>query len=113
MIERDELAVCLPFLLEAGYSARTAADHAELLARLRRLPRVAITPAVEELALAAQSELARTGHHRIAPVDLIVAAAAHDAGAGVLHYDRHYDAIAAMTRLDFASEWLAPPGSLD
>lgn len=113
LIERAELAACLPFMLEAGYSARNVDDHGRLMERLGRFPRVAITPIVEDLALAAQAELARTGHHRVTPVDLIIAAAAHEIGGGVLHYDGHYDVIASMTSLEFASEWLAPPGSLD
>lgn len=113
LIERAELAVCLPFLLEVGYSARSAEDHRELLLALGRLPHVAMSETIERLALRAQTELARVGHHRVAPADLIIAAAAHEARAGVLHYDRHYDVIAAKTSLEFASEWLAGPGSLD
>jgi hypothetical protein len=40
----------------------------------------------------------------------LVAAAAQDAGVGVLHYDRHFDALADV--LSFDSRWIAPPGSL-
>lgn len=109
---RRELATCLPFLLEAGSSARSAAHHTAMMADLALLPRIAITPAVEERALQAQRELTAIGHHRLAPLDVIVAACAHEAEAGVLHYDRDYELLAKRTTLDFQSEWVAPPGSL-
>jgi predicted nucleic acid-binding protein len=111
-IDRSFLGTCLPFLLEAGYSARSAADHQALMAELDLLPHVQITQGAEELALRAQRELATVGHHRLAPIDLIIAACAHVAGAGVLHYDRDYDVIATRTCLEFESEWLVPPGTL-
>jgi predicted nucleic acid-binding protein len=111
-IEEGRLATCLPFLLEAGYSAQDAAEHMEGMERLERLPQFPVDEAVEQAALGAQSDLARVGHHRMAPADLIIAACAHVAGGGVLHYDRDYDLIAEHTRLRFESVWLAEPGTL-
>jgi predicted nucleic acid-binding protein len=107
-----QIATSLPFLLEAGYSARSGAEHQSMTANLRKLTNIGINPDVEEQALAAQHELAKIGHHRLAPVDLLIASCAHSVGAGVLHYDRDYDIIAARTCLQFESEWLAPPGTL-
>jgi predicted nucleic acid-binding protein len=112
LIERREIAVCLPFLLEAGYSARSAADRVALMARFNEFPRIAIDGEVERLALEAQRELAEVGHHRLPPMDVMIAACAHRAEAGVLHYDGDYDILAKRTSLDFESVWLAPPGSL-
>jgi predicted nucleic acid-binding protein len=106
-------ATCLPFLLEARYSARSGNDHDAILRDLTLLPRVAITPEVERLALEAQADLARVGHRRLRPADILIAACAHEADAGVLHYDRDYDVLREHTRLRFRSEWLAPAGSLD
>jgi predicted nucleic acid-binding protein len=111
-IEEGRLATCLPFLLEAGYSAQDAAEHSEGMERLERLPHFVVDEAVERAALQAQSDLARIGHHRMAPADLIIAACAHVAGGGVLHYDRDYDLILEHTRLRFESVWLAEPGTL-
>ena len=107
-----EIGVCLPFLLEAGYSARSAADRRALMTRFDQLPRVGIDREVERLAMQAQRELAEVGHHRLAPTDVLIAACAHRAEAGVLHYDRDYDLIAEHTGLLFESEWLAAQGSL-
>lgn len=83
-----------------------------MIADLGRLPRIEIDRGIERLALDAQRELARTGHHRLAPTDIVIAACAHRAGAGVLHYDRDYDLLSERTSLSFGSEWLAPTGTL-
>lgn len=107
-----QLLVCLPFLLEAGYSARNHREHIILLDGLEVLPTAAIGLGIEARALAAQRQLAALGHHRMPPPDLILAALAEANGAGVLHYDRDFDLIAEHTDLRFESIWLAPPGSL-
>ncbi len=107
-----QLATCLPFLLEAGYSARSGTERAAIMSDLTRLPRVAVDRDIERLAMQAQGELAELGHHRLAPADLVIAACAHAAGMGVLHYDSDYDVLAERTSLVFESEWLAPPGAL-
>ena len=112
-VEQRHLAICLPFLLEAGYSARASAEYGEMMDQFDRLfPRVELTAPVEERALLAQRELAARGHRRLAPADVIIAACAHESDAGVLHYDRDYDLIAEHTSLSFESVWLAPPGTL-
>lgn len=113
LIRVGEIGVCTPFLLEAGWSARSADDHEAVLVDLLALPRCAIDRDVEEAAVAAQRDLARRGHHRSAsPSDLLIAACAHIHGAGVLHYDRDYDVLAELTGLRFESQWLAPAGSV-
>jgi predicted nucleic acid-binding protein len=112
LMEADAIAVCLPFLLEAGYSARSAPDHKALMVRFNQLPAIAIDGEVERMALQAQRELAEIGHHRLAPMDVIIAACAHRAEAGVLHYDGDYDILAEHPSLTFESVWLAPRGSL-
>lgn len=112
-LEQRQLAICLPFLLEAGYSARASADYQEMMDEFDLLfPRVEIAAAMEDRALLAQRELAARGHHRLAPIDVMIAACAHEVGAGVLHYDRDYDLIAEHTNLSFESVWLTPAGTL-
>jgi predicted nucleic acid-binding protein len=111
-LEQRQVAVCLPFLLEAGYSARSAAEHRELLEELLALPLLQIDAQIERRAIDAQRQLARVGHHRLPPVDLIMAAIAERHHVGVLHYDGDYDILADKTDLDFASAWLVPRGSI-
>jgi predicted nucleic acid-binding protein len=111
-LEDRRLATCLPFLLEAGYSARSARDRSEIMARLEHLPRVPVDAEIEQAAQDAQGELAELGHHRLAPSDLMIAACAARAGGGVLHYDRDFDLVAEHTRLGLESVWLAEPGTI-
>jgi predicted nucleic acid-binding protein len=111
-VEAGQIATSLPFLLEAGYSARTARDHDALFDELLALPHLYIDEDVEHRAVHAQRQLARIGHHRLPPVDLLLAALADRHGAGVIHYDHDYDLLAEKTDLDFESVWLAPPGTL-
>jgi len=107
-----QLATCLPFLLEAGYSARSGSERSAMMADLTALPRVEIDGEIEAAALDAQRELAEIGHHRLPPADVVIAACADASGMGVLHYDGDYDLLVKYTSLHFESEWLAEPGIL-
>lgn len=111
-LEQGRIGVCLPFLLEAGYSARSAVDHADLTRELMTLPMLHIDAEVEMRAVDAQRQLARAGHHRMPPVDVMISALADRHGVGVLHYDHVYDTVATKTDLRFASAWLATRGTL-
>jgi len=108
----DEVVACLPFLLEAGYSARSAADYATIMRHLGRLRRAQVDAEVEERALVAQAQLARAAHHRVKLPDLLIATLADRHGLGVLHYDKDFDVILEHTTLRFESTWLAPRGSM-
>jgi predicted nucleic acid-binding protein len=111
-LEAGRIAACLPFMLEAGYSARSADEHDQLLAELLALPQYQLDAAAEQRALQAEAQLARVGQHRLPPVDLLIAAIADRHGLGILHYDHDYDVIAAKTDLRYDSVWLAPRGTL-
>lgn len=79
------------------------------MGRLGRLTHFPVDKAAERAAQQAQHDLA---HHRLPPADLLIAACAHAAEGGVLHYDRDFDLILEHTRLSFESVWLAEPGTL-
>lgn len=49
-------------------------------------------------------------HRRIPPADLLLAAAAEAADVPIVHYDRDYERIAAVTHQ--RHDWLVPDGSL-
>ncbi len=49
-------------------------------------------------------------HRRVPPADLLIAAAAEAASVPVVHYDRDYERIGAVSALERL--WLAPDGSL-
>ncbi len=108
----ERLLVCLAFLLEAGYSARTNAEHVLLLEQFAALRHLAIGTLVERRAIDAQRQLARVGHNRLPAVDVTIAALADVHGVGVLHYDGDYDLILDHTDLRYESRWLSPRGTL-
>jgi predicted nucleic acid-binding protein len=107
IIEKGEAATCSIIDLEVFYSARTHVDL-ESVKRRRRLAyaHVPVTEHAFERAIAVQSELAKTGHHRLPIPDLIIAAVAELASLIVIHYDADYDTIAAITGQE--TEWVVP-----
>jgi predicted nucleic acid-binding protein len=110
-VEFDELAVCGPVQLEILYSARSPSDYEARREELSGLPWFNLDERAVAVATRTQSQLAARSQHRgPPPVDLLVAAIAERAGVTVLHYDRHFDAIARVT--DQPMEWLARRGSL-
>jgi hypothetical protein len=99
-IERGLVRITTVTRLEVGYSARTAT---ELRAGLRQPPLASmpveyLTPAIEDRAVEVLSLLADRGQHRAPSIpDLIIAATAELAGLTVLHLDKDFDVIAAVT----------------
>lgn len=104
--------VCLPFRLEAGYSARNGEQFRQLMGALDQLPSFGLGQVARERASDCQAQLVSAGHHRIPPVDLMIAAIADVEGVGVIHYDADYDRILEHSDLRFESRWLAPRGSI-
>ena len=98
--------------LELLYSARDGESFDMLAERLSALRPAPLTATVIRAAQAAMRALAHrsAGAHRIPIIDYLVAAAAQETGAAVLHYDRDYDTLAEI--MEFESVWLASPGSL-
>ncbi|MBA2336460.1 MAG: PIN domain nuclease [Acidimicrobiia bacterium] len=99
-IEAGLVSVTTITLLEVGYSARSAQDLRREWqeAPLRAMPVEYLTPAIEDRAMEVQSLLADRGHHRAASIpDLLVAATAELSGFAVLHLDKDFNLIAAVT----------------
>ena len=111
LVARALLAVCTPVILELLYAARTRAEYRALAYDLTGFRHLPVRPDVEAFAMRAQAGLAEHSQHRIPAMDVFVAAIAEAHGAVVLHYDRHFDAIARVTGQPM--EWLARRGSLD
>ena len=111
LLEDDAVAICAPIELELLYSARSPADYDDLREELAGLVSLPLSEPAAVLARRAQAALvARSQHRGPAAVDLLIAGVAEAAGATLLHYDRHFDVISAVTGQ--AAEWLAPRGSL-
>jgi predicted nucleic acid-binding protein len=111
ILEAGEAATCDVIDLEVLYSARSHEEYEKIRQR-RALAYHSVPIAAETLkrALAVQGELAKSGHHRVPIPDLLIAAAAEAAGLTVLHYDRDYEVIAAVTGQPV--EWVVERGSL-
>jgi predicted nucleic acid-binding protein len=103
------LAVCPVVALELLASARDEPAFERLDSALAALPQAPVTRAGCAAALAASRELG--GRRRLPAADYLIAAAAAERGAAVLHYDRHFDPLCQV--LGIESVWLADPGSLD
>ncbi len=89
-----ELCICAVTRLEVLYSARSPGDYSEIEVTLDAFRHLRMDAATFTVASAAQRELAAAGQHRLPLPDLLIAACAHQHSADVLHFDRHYDALA-------------------
>lgn len=106
-----QIATCGMIDLEMLYSARNGDDHRELVYDRMLLPRIPCGDDAFDRAIDVQGTLAETGRHRgVALEDLIIAAAAEQAGLAVLHYDQDYDLIAEITGQP--TEWVVPRGTV-
>jgi predicted nucleic acid-binding protein len=99
-IERGLVHVTTVTLLEAGFSARSAQDMGEVLDRppVSMMPVEYLTPAAEKRAAEVLRSLAAHGQHRAPSIpDLLIAAAAERGRLTVLHVDKDFELIAAVT----------------
>lgn len=99
-IQRGLVHVATPTLLEIGYSSRSPEDWATSMQNppLSLMPIEYATPLIERRAVEVQGILARRGQHRAPSIpDLLIAATAEHAGLAVLHCDKDFDPIAAIT----------------
>lgn len=96
--------------LEVGYSARNEAEWDRFVGALDVFVSVETTTAHVRRALQVQRMLAgRSRRGRKIP-DLLIAAAAEELDATVLHYDADFDLIAEVTGQ--RTEWVVPAGSV-
>ena len=96
--------------LEVGYSARNGDEWDLLVGALDAFERVETTAAHVIRALQVQRVLAERSQRGRKVPDLLVAAAAEQIGATVLHYDSDFDAIAAVTGQ--RCRWVVPAGTV-
>lgn len=97
--------------LEVGYSARNRREWDELLAALDAFAVVEITAEHFTRAKQVQRMLATTSQRGRKIPDLLIAASAEAERLTVLHYDRDFDMIAAVTGQ--RCEWVVPAGTID
>jgi predicted nucleic acid-binding protein len=103
------LTVCPVVALELLAAARNEEKFANLDRALKALAQAPVTRSAGDAALGASREL--RGERRIPAADYLIAAAAAERGAGVLHYDRHFDQLCRA--LGIESVWIAEAGTID
>jgi predicted nucleic acid-binding protein len=99
-IERGLVRITTVTRLEVGYSASSGEELREALRRppLAAMPVEYQTPAIEDRAVEVLSLLADRGQHRTPSIpDLVIAATAELAGLTILHLDKDFEVIAAIT----------------
>jgi predicted nucleic acid-binding protein len=106
-----EVATCSMVVMELLWTARDAAEFAELRDQLGALSQLPVGTDAWERAIDVWAELVRRGRHReVRPADLLIAAAAELAGVGLCHYDRDFETIGVVTAQPIRA--IAPLGSL-
>jgi predicted nucleic acid-binding protein len=103
------LAVCPVVALELLAAARNEEAFANLDRALGALTQAPVTRTAGDAALGASREL--RSERRLPAADYLIAAAAAERSAGVLHYDGHFDILCRA--LGIESVWIAAPGSID
>ena len=97
--------------LEVGFSARNRGEWTRLAAALSAFPLIETDATHVGRARQVQRLLALRGLRGRKIPDLLVAAAAEQAGLVVLHYDADFDLIARVTGQP--CEWVVPAGTID
>lgn len=99
-IQRGLVRISTVTLLEIGFSTRNGTDHRATLGEppLSSMPIEHLTPAIEARAVELQMLLADQGQHRAPSIpDLLIAATAELTRLTVLHVDKDFGLIAAIT----------------
>ena len=99
-IDRGRVHITTVTLLEAGYSARSAADMRLILAGppMSSMPVAYLTPAIEDRAVQILTSLAEREQHRAPALpDILIAATAERSGHTILHVDKDFELIAEVT----------------
>ena len=112
-IERGDVRWCWPVRYELMVDARGSDGIAAVERTLDSLREIPMDRSVQRAVLATMRELAASGPHgahRFPLADLTVAAAAQDAGIGVLHFDQHLERLGDY--LDVRADWISNPANI-
>jgi hypothetical protein len=110
-VEAGLVLVCDLVILELARLAPNERRAKEVTGRLVAFEAIPMSAGLWRRAREAQLALAVSGdHRRVPPADLLLAATAEEAGVELIHYDRDYERIAAVSEL--RQEWLVPDGTL-
>jgi len=106
--------MCEMVALELLHTAPTPDMYRQLADSLQALPWLRMEASDFQRALEVQALLAERGnqlHRSVKNADLFIAAVAERTGITLVHYDKDYDTIQAVTGQPM--RWVAPRGSLE
>lgn len=109
-VERGDACWCWPVRYELMIDARGREGIAAVERTLEGLREIPADRSVQRAVLALMRELAATGlhgAHRYPLTDLTVAAAAQNAGIGILHFDQHLERLGGHLVID--AHWISEP----
>jgi predicted nucleic acid-binding protein len=107
-----QVVLCAAVAFEIGYAARSPSDYRDVAQLLLTFPHVPITDADHRRALQTQAALAgRSQHRALSLVGALVAAVAEARDLVILHYDVHFELVAAVTGQPH--EWVVGRGTVD
>jgi predicted nucleic acid-binding protein len=110
-VRSGRVLVCDLVVLELVRLAPNQPRARELEARLAAFDTVSMPQRLWSRAREVQLLMAESGdHRRVPPPDLLIAATAEEAGVPLVHYDRDYERIAAVTAQ--THHWFVPDGAL-
>ncbi len=110
-VEAGLVLVCDLVVLELTRLAPNQHRAREVADRLAAFEVVSMPSELWSRARRTQLALAANGdHRRVPPSDLLLAGAAEEAGVALIHYDRDYERIAAVSGL--RHQWLVADGML-
>jgi predicted nucleic acid-binding protein len=112
-VVQGDVAVPAPTRFEILHTARSPKEFDELRYELELIEDAPLESTDWSSVFDVYAALAAKGGHRhrqLGMADALVAASAARAERTLLHYDQHFDTIAALTGQP--TEWIAPRGSL-
>lgn len=110
-VEAGLVLACDLVVLELTRLAPNERRAREVADRLAAFEAIPMPGELWSRARRTQLALATNGdHRRVPPADLLLAAAAEEASVELVHYDRDYERIAAVSGL--RHQWLVPDGTL-
>lgn len=111
LIERGHVATCTLVDLEILFSTRSPAEYEQVLAERRGYEQLPFEQVDWTRAVEVQAELARRSQTRAVGIaDLLLAAVAERHRVTLLHYDRDFETVAAVTGQ--LVEWVVTVGSV-
>ena len=111
LIDSGLIATCALVDLEVLFSCRSPAEYDAVREERLGFERLDIEPSDWARALEVQRRLAARAQLRAVGIpDLLLSAVAERHRVTLLHYDRDFDVVAAVTRQPM--RWVVPPGSV-